>query len=198
LLLHYSHFSIASDLFQSTVGFSDSEEDESAAIQYFMCAEKMPPILASNSSIVIKLYIGGGKLQKMEQYFKAAHIEFQRHIHKTIQLVTLDHSMIKKEWGATDEERLAALLGDSHAHYVLCHPHQQTTLNWHSAKLYRVLCSHLASHPGFPTGNQWRCSVYTQDKFGYMMEGITNPTLKIDCIEWLSIPVAERLNQLSR
>ncbi len=73
------------------------EENDAAVLIFFMCAAKQPNIHDRMNRIVIKLYIGGGKAQKMEIAFKAAHVQLQRTCSRELALITLDNARIKKE-----------------------------------------------------------------------------------------------------
>jgi hypothetical protein len=157
----------------------------------------------SKKIAVVKLYIGGGRYNAMEGLFKAAHLQLVTTTGFDIRLMTLDHSMIKNIWEKsreTSEEDLARWLLDSDAHYIVCHPHQQTKLNWEARTLYRVFKKVLGVHPGFPFNEQFDCSIYTQDKFKYIepLGGICNRTLKIECIEWLHLSHNAQIDMLSR
>ena len=159
--------------------------------------------IPSTRALTIKLYIGGGKDTAMEGLFKAAHVQLVRTTGVDIKLITLDHSMIKNVWekgGETTEEDLARWLVDSHAHYIVCHPHQQTKLNWEARTVYRVFKRILAVHPGFPFEKEFDCGIYSQDKFIYIepLLDICNPTLKVECITWLQLSHNAQIDMLSR
>jgi hypothetical protein len=55
-------------------------------------------------------------------------------------------------------------------HFIISHIHQGIV------KLH--------DHPGFPSGDNLQCPVFTQDKYKYlsvlMSKGLCNPTLKVD------------------
>lgn len=73
------------------------------------------------------------------------------------------------------------LLG-GHIHFILTHVHQgMETFGWGVENIYDEL-QRLRWHPGFPSGNELRCPVFTQDKMKYIraLAGMTMPTFDIN------------------
>ncbi len=195
---------ICKDIFKEE---ESAEEEEEFVFKYL----KTNVSILTNCSIpsknvyTIKLYIGGGKGTSMETLFKGAHLQLVRRTGVDVKLITLDHAMIKNAWeregsATTTEHDVARWLQDSHAHYIICHPHQQTKLNWEARTVYRVFKSVLTAHPGFPYDREFDCAIYSQDKYVYIepMVGFCNPTLKIECIAWLRLNHNEQIDMLSR
>lgn len=70
-----------------------------------------------------------------------------------------------QQWGARD---LVNWLLASHVHFIICHPHQGLEdMCWYMDDLYKQILR-LFYHPGFPTGDQLRCPIFTQDKIRYI------------------------------
>ena len=67
-------------------------------------------------------------------------------------------------------------------HFIISHIHQGI-VNINMDKLYTSI-KKLHDHPGFPSGDNLQCPVFTQDKYQYlsvlMSKGLCNPTLKVD------------------
>lgn len=68
---------------------------------------------------------------------------------------------------------------NSTIHIFLSHPHQGIP-SWSCEDLYSSL-HRLRRHPGFPTGINLQCPVFTQDKFRYLnaLPSIVTPTIRI-------------------
>jgi hypothetical protein len=98
---------------------------------------------------------------------------------ETLSLLTLRED---KNWSL---ERFVTWLMRSDVHFIICHAHQGTRgLDW-SIEPLRAELQRLKNHPGFPSGKQLDCPIFTQDKWEYIealnnaMHGFTMPTFKI-------------------
>ena len=73
----------------------------------------------------------------------------------------------KLNWDFTS---LINWLSECDVHFILAHVHQGglEKMGWEIDKVYKYLEIKLFDHPGFPTGMQLRCPIFTQNKFDYL------------------------------
>jgi hypothetical protein len=72
-------------------------------------------------------------------------------------------------------------LRDADIYVILCHIHQgfgHVPILWNPVEFYAKLYHTLKDRRGFPSGEQLRCPVFTQDKVRYLsaLDGLVNPT----------------------
>jgi hypothetical protein len=95
---------------------------------------------------------------------------------------TIDSEGVRK--ANHTESTFVEWLLDSNVHFILGHIHQGIVgLGWDLDILYKQQLPRLYYHPGFPSGKELFCPVFTQDKFRYLCvlaaKKYANPTLKI-------------------
>jgi len=85
----------------------------------------------------------------------------------------------KKEFNNKSAKELISWLLCSDVHFILTHPIQAMS-NWNCDDLFPLL-EQLRDHPGWPSGDQLSCPIFTQDKYEYLsaLPTLTNPTLKV-------------------
>jgi hypothetical protein len=79
-------------------------------------------------------------------------------------------------------------LRDADIYIIICHVHQgfgHAPLMWNPVEFYDELYRTLKDRRGFPSGEQLRCPVFTQDKVRYLsaLDGLVNPTRIVPIIE---------------
>jgi hypothetical protein len=85
----------------------------------------------------------------------------------------------KKEFNNKTAKELISWLLCSDVHFFLTHP-IQAMYGWNCDDLFPLL-EQLRDHPGWPSGDQISCPIFTQDKYEYLsaLPTLTNPTLKV-------------------
>ncbi len=149
---------------------------------YVQSEDQLPP----KGKLVVRVYKGGEISQQYAAWESAwyqwlADMEVQSRIE--VDLDVLSCRTLKSRDFRTPAQLIDFLL-NSHVHFILGHIHQGLeTLGWDMRELYKIELPRLYYHPGFPTGKQLLCPVFTQDKFRYLcalgMNEYANPTLKI-------------------
>jgi hypothetical protein len=124
--------------------------------------------------VVVHVYIGGRTLNNFsKQAFELAIEEFNK-LHNNIFLYCVSKNCrdVKHDhWGFKD---LIDWLYHSDVHFIITHLHQGNSGNgavkemgWDVGKLYEYL-DKLYDHPGYPSGENLRCPIFTQNKFEYL------------------------------
>lgn len=165
---------------------SDSfEELDDAFLAYWSdCYIQSQANLPINGKLVVRVYTGGDQSQQYlawnQAWLQWTHDEV-RSKRAEIDLEVLN-CKTAKEKGIDTPTKLVDFLLKSHVHFILGHVHQgMETLGWSMESLYKIQMMRLYFHPGFPTGNQLVCPVFTQNKFRYLscLGKLANPTLKV-------------------
>jgi len=128
----------------------------------------------SKRVIVSHVYLGGGTTNNFNRQAFTMAISTFNALHCTMFIICqcMTCKDVKdKKWGYKD---LIDWLHNCDLHFILTHLHQgssgkggQRDMGWDVDKLYQYL-ERLSDHPGFPTGIQLRCPIFTQNKFGYL------------------------------
>jgi len=137
------------------------------------------------------VYIGGANSGNLNrQAFGDAVTNFNS-LHSTLIFVPIYMNCKQAKLRFTTFEGLIDWLHDCDAHFILTHLHQGAAtcggvgqMGWEVDKLYAYLEKKLFYHPGFPTGKQLRCPIFTQDKYMYLKPlmgsmPFVNNTLKV-------------------
>ena len=132
----------------------------------------------TNSTIKIHVYQGGsGFGNQLLPFHQACEIIYSKSTIRTVFLTCGDVNAFK----FTEKDIIDWLL-EGDIHFIISHIHQGIrSVNMN--KLYTEI-TRLHDHPGFPSGSNLLCPVFTQDKYKYlqalMPKGMCNPTLKVD------------------
>lgn len=145
---------------------------------FFIC--NYPSTLVKGTPLIIRVYFGGiGNPQTIPFTAALGDVISELQQEYILEQLTLREVREIDDFTPTD---LVNWLAQSHVHFIVCHPHQGTAgLNWDVTDLYQQLNDKLYHHPGFPSGDQLKCPIFTQDKFEYlsMLQDLANPTLKV-------------------
>ena len=139
---------------------------------------KGPNLIASTRRITINAFVGPVNGNQQSFFFQAVeHVQKQLNIEFVIDSRTVKDIRIKY---MMDEQELVDWLLDADIHICCSHVHQGSGNCWNMSTLYEQM-KRLAYHPGFPSGEELSCPVFTQDKFIYLtaLGDLSNPTLKI-------------------
>jgi hypothetical protein len=122
-------------------------------------------------SILIRAFAGGDKAVQRHSFFCAVQHTMSAVGKKYNVSTWLEYmdtkSVSKKRWGP---EQLIDWLLQSNMHFITAHVHQGLRshgLSWNLSEFLPQL-QRLKYHVGFPSGDQLRCPVFTQDKFEYL------------------------------
>jgi hypothetical protein len=118
-----------------------------------------PPV----DDVVVHVFHGGRLCEQLIP-FERATAELKRKI-KPISFIYLGCAEIHSGFSWWQPSDLVNWLLSSHVHFILTHPHQGLEgLRWNIDLLYREM-QRLEFHPGFPSGTQLKCPIFTQNKF---------------------------------
>jgi hypothetical protein len=164
-------------------------------------------IIPIGNYLLIRVYKGGDSDHAQGTPFTTALEDFQQQNPKILLKVEyLNCDQLKRlRW--TVKKFIDWLIGPGvFMHFVIGHIHQglvlsgNSSLPWNLAELYNEVLR-LADHKGFPTGDQVKCPMLTQDKFEYLGPlldvGMANPSLRIpfthedDDFEYLRDSISE-------
>jgi hypothetical protein len=142
-----------------------------------------PPL--SDGPRLVRVFSGGRQSTQSGPFF-AALKGFQRRVGaRALRIEVMDTSMLCRfKWAP---KQFVDWLLQSNIHFILAHVHQSLLLHnlmWDM----REALSHfqrLKYHTGFPTGDQLRCPVFTQDKIVYLkcLGDLANNTLTVPLTE---------------
>ena len=152
----------------------DNEAEQQNLVSIFNRIHKFQ----MNTEIEIRVYQGAKEFGHQWIPFHQALEDIQST--STFRIVPLNCSEVNK-YKLTEMDIVNWLLqGD--IHFIISHIHQGI-VNINMDKLYTSI-KKLHDHPGFPSGDNLQCPVFTQDKYQYlsvlMSKGLCNPTLKVD------------------
>lgn len=137
---------------------------------------------------IIRAFLSGHGSPQVEPWkfaltqWKQAMVNTFSEVGIVMECETMDSEGVRK--ASHTESTFVEWLLDSHVHFILGHIHQGIIgLGWDLDVLYKQQIPRLYYHPGFPTGKELFCPVFTQDKFRYLCvlaaRKYANPTLKI-------------------
>ena len=142
-----------------------------------------PPL--SDGPRLVRIFSGGRQSTQSGPFFAALKVYQRRVGAGALRIEVMDTSMLCRfKW--TPKQFVDWLL-QSNIHFILAHVHQSLLLHnlmWDM----REALSHfqrLKFHTGFPTGDQLRCPVFTQDKIVYLkcLGEFANNTLTVPLAE---------------
>ncbi len=132
-----------------------------------------------SSPILLRVYSGAIDAHQLRPFEEALDlIKLDKVSHK-VEIMSNADVRIRTNWGP--KELIEWLLG-SNVHFILTHIHQGLeSCQWDIAVLYEQV-QRLRYHPGFPSGAQLQCPIFTQDKFEYIssVPELCNHTLSIE------------------
>lgn len=84
---------------------------------------------------------------------------------------------------------------DSDFHIFLSHPHQGISIQYFNCSELLSHLLRLEMHPGFPSGNNLRCPIFTQDKLFYIqaLRDFTIPTFALETPNYEDYPAHKQL-----
>lgn len=143
----------------------------------------------ANQIVEIRVFIGGIDGVQVGP-FMAAYGDVVAVLHKLIspRRLRIEYMSVKSvsEQGWSIEDLINWLLG-SHIHFILSHIHQGFKSHGNQLDMNNVMAQlkRLTYHPGFPSGQQLSCPVFTQDKINYIkpLLDMANDTLRVDLVE---------------
>ena len=143
--------------------------------------EDILPHFSQSEQIIFHVY-SGGIHNSQTRRFKEAMLAMElvwnlMGIHIEVEYLTCN-VVTAMRWKPI---HLVSWLKNSHAHFILTHPHQGKP-DWDAFELYDLIWELLYDHQGFPTGNKLSCPIFTQNKFDYItsIAQLVNPTFVIE------------------
>jgi len=167
--------------------FDDKDDDEAIDTLRMWDAISVTPDISS-TTVFVRVFTGAdGSHQKGP--FLIAFEAFKRSITRTSSKVIIVEELSTKllashKW---QPNQYVDWLLHSHVHFILGHVHQSLRLHnlyWYMPEALREY-QRLTYHPGFPSGEQLRCPVFTQDKLVYIraLGELANKTLSVPVVE---------------
>jgi hypothetical protein len=166
----------------------DEEDDDEAidTLRMWDAISATPDI--SSTTIFVRVFTGAdGSHQKGP--FLIALQAFQRSLTTICGKVIIVEELSTKQLAAHkwQPSQYVDWLLHSHVHFILGHVHQSLRLHnliWYMPEALKEYQS-LTYHPGFPSGDQLRCPVFTQDKHVYLraLGNLANRTLTVPVTE---------------
>lgn len=128
-----------------------------------------------------RVYVGNKQGEQSES-FTNAFSKVKKFLNNAGHDITLEVRGLKciREDKWTVKALVDWLLG-SHIHFVITHPHQglESMRSCSVVDIYKEF-ARLKYHPGFPSGQQLKCPIFSQDKFNYLQHiPATMPTCKL-------------------
>jgi hypothetical protein len=160
-------------------------QEEMSAVMSQMTIEWESRVMdaCDNTKVIHVLTSHGSKLDDFVVNALRAH--GQRNNIK-LEVIILSLSEIRNDASYWTICRVIQFLIDCHCYFIVSHPHQGTQgLQWCTQEFYTRLQS-LSARVGFPSGENLKCPVFTQNKGLYLLHAqeFCNPTLLVDLKIW--------------
>jgi len=137
-------------------------------------------LFKSNTERLRIRVFAGGEMQNQDGHFKEAVGECIKKysLEADFEFLYIGKMRDNAAMWKNSPSLLVDWLLESDAHFIICqgvHMQLMQTFNWNAVDIYKQI-DRLWSHPGIPNGQNLRCPIWSQDKWGYLgpMNGISS------------------------